>query len=266
MNVYELADYAHRLKPIEPGTYKLWLNAVDPIGELAVSDIDEAQVTRYRMERLKPWGSWCGGTLKMRLASLQSIWNVGIKAKLVDTNPWLGQGADYTKSKRKYTQQSWNYFHEFHKDPMFLCIWHHGMRLGEIGGILPEEIVLNEEIPYFDLKHNKIRKLKNEESVRQVPIHPACIPFVNSLKVHSSSSSYSPGDMWSRRLKRRTGYPAHSLRHNFINRMRKAGVEYSIAMRLVGHTPQGTTADYGDVFLEDLEQAVLKEGELQKLR
>jgi integrase len=266
MNVYELADFAHRLKPIEPGTYKLWLNAVDPIGELAVSDIDEAQVTRYRMERLKPWGSWCGGTLKMRLASLQSIWNVGIKAKLVDTNPWLGQGADYTKSKRKYTQQSWNYFHEFHKDPMFLCIWHHGMRLGEIGGILPEEIVLNEEIPYFDLKHNKIRKLKNEESVRQVPIHPACIPFVNALKVHSSSSSYSPGDMWSRKLKRRTGYPAHSLRHNFINRMRKAGVEYSIAMRLVGHTPQGTTADYGDVFLEDLEQAVLKVGELQKLR
>jgi integrase len=266
MNVYELADFAHRLKPIEPGTYKLWLNAVDPIGELAVSDIDEAQVTRYRMERLKPWGSWCGGTLKMRLASLQSIWNVGIKAKLVDTNPWLGQGADYTKSKRKYTQQSWNYFHEFHKDPMFLCIWHHGMRLGEIGGILPEEIVLNEEIPYFDLKHNKIRKLKNEESVRQVPIHPACIPFVNALKLHSSSSSYSPGEIWSRRLKRRTGYPAHSLRHNFINRMRKAGVEYSIAMRLVGHSPQGTTADYGDVFLEDLEQAVLKVGELQKLR
>jgi integrase len=266
MNVYELADFAHRLKPIEPGTYKLWLNAVDPIGELAVSDIDEAQVTRYRMERLKPWGNWCGGTLKMRLASLQSIWNVGIKAKLVHTNPWIGQGSDYTKSKRKYTQQSWNYFHEFHKDPMFLCIWHHGMRLGEIGGILPEEIVLNEEIPYFDLKHNKIRKLKNEESVRQVPIHPACRPFVNELKLHSSSSSYSPGDMWSRRLKRRTGYPAHSLRHNFINRMRKAGVEYSIAMRLVGHTPQGTTADYGDVFLEDLEQAVLRVGELQKLR
>ena len=258
MNVYQLADYAHRLKPIEPGTYKLWLNAVDPIGELAVADIDKAQVARYRMERLKPWGNWSPGTLKMRLASLQSIWNVAIGAELLEKNPWVGSGTDYKKSKRKYTQQSWNYFHEFHTDPMFLCIWYHGMRLGEIGGILPEEIILNEEIPYFDLKHNRIRKLKNEESVRQVPIHPACLSIVKHLPPHDTSSSYSPGDMWSRRLKRRTGYPAHSLRHSFINRMRKAGIEYSIAMRLVGHTPQGTTADYGDVFLEDMAAAIEK--------
>jgi hypothetical protein len=40
--------------------------------------------------------------------------------------------------------------------------------------------------------------------------------------------------------------------------MRKAGIEYSIAMRLVGHTPQGTTADYGDVFLEDMAAAIEK--------
>ena len=52
MNVFKLADFAHRLKPIEPGTYKLWLNAVDTIGELAVADIDQEQVTRYRMERI----------------------------------------------------------------------------------------------------------------------------------------------------------------------------------------------------------------------
>ena len=258
MNVFELADYARRLKPIELGTYKLWLNAVEPIGELAVADIDNSQVIRYRMERLKPWGSWCPGTLKTRLGSLQSIWNVGIKANLVSENPWIGSGTDYKKSKRKYTQKSWNHFHEFHKDPMFRSIWFHGMRLGEIAGILPEEIILNEEIPYFDLKHNRIRKLKNEESVRQVPIHPACLPYVKQLKVHDLMSSYSPGDLWSRRLKRRTGYPAHSLRHSFINRMRQAGIEYSIAMRIVGHTPQGTTADYGDVFLKDMAAAIEK--------
>ena len=256
MNVFKLADFAHRLKPIEPGTYKLWLNAVDTIGELAVADIDQEQVTRYRMERIKPWGSWSPGTLKMRLASLQSIWNVGMGAGLVDANPWLGSGSDYDKSKRKYTQQSWNYFHEFHNDPMFRCIWHHGMRLGEIAGILPEEIILNEEIPYFDIKHNRIRKLKNDESIRQVPIREECIPFVKHLTLHPEGASYSPGEIWSRRLKRRTGYPAHSLRHNFINRMRKAGVEYSLAMAIVGHSPKGTTADYGDIFLEDLEQAV----------
>ena len=126
----------------------------------------------------------------------------------------------------------------------------------QCSGILPEEIILNEEIPYFDLKHNRIRKLKNEESIRQVPIKQECIPFVKHLTLHPEGASYSPGEIWSRRLKRRTGYPAHSLRHNFINRMRKAGIEYSLAMAIVGHSPKGTTADYGDIFLEDLEQAV----------
>ena len=33
--------------------------------------------------------------------------------------------------------------------------------------------------------------------------------------------------------------------------MRRAGVEYSVAMALVGHTPLGETASYG-IYLEDL--------------
>ena len=47
-----------------------------------------------------------------------------------------------------------------------------------------------------------------------------------------------PGKIWSMRLKKATmGHGAHALRHNFITRMRRAGVEYSVAMALVGHTP-----------------------------
>jgi hypothetical protein len=34
--------------------------------------------------------------------------------------------------------------------------------------------------------------------------------------------------------------------------MRQAGVEYSIAMAIVGHKPQGMTASYGDVLTEDM--------------
>ena len=62
------------------------------------------------------------------------------------------------------------------------------------------------------------------------------------------------------KLKKTTGHGAHALRHNFITRMRRAGVEYSVAMALVGHTPLGETASYGDIYLEDLDR------ELQKLR
>ena len=42
--------------------------------------------------------------------------------------------------------------------------------------------------------------------------------------------------------------------------MRRAGIEYSVAMAMVGHTPLGETASYGEIELEDLDR------ELQKLR
>jgi hypothetical protein len=42
--------------------------------------------------------------------------------------------------------------------------------------------------------------------------------------------------------------------------MRQAGVEYSVAMAIVGHKATGMTASYGDVLLEDMDK------QLQKLR
>ena len=40
--------------------------------------------------------------------------------------------------------------------------------------------------------------------------------------------------------------------------MRQAGIEYSIAMALVGHKPSGMTADYGDVLIEDMANQLRK--------
>ena len=68
------------------------------------------------------------------------------------------------------------------------------------------------------------------------------------------------GDYFSRKLKKATGISAHGIRHSFITRMRQAGIEYSIAMAVVGHKPSGMTASYGDVLLEDMAE------QLQRLR
>jgi hypothetical protein len=40
--------------------------------------------------------------------------------------------------------------------------------------------------------------------------------------------------------------------------MRQAGIEYSIAMAIVGHKPVGMTASYGDVLLEDMAKQIQK--------
>ena len=61
-------------------------------------------------------------------------------------------------------------------------------------------------------------------------------------------------------MKRRCGHSAHGIRHNITTRMRKAGIEYSIAASILGHDADGMTADYGHILLED------KYEQLQKLR
>ena len=66
------------------------------------------------------------------------------------------------------------------------------------------------------------------------------------------------GDYFSRKLKKATDISAHGIRHSFITRMRQAGIEYSIAMAIVGHKPTGMTASYGEVLLEDMAKQLQK--------
>ena len=257
MLVSDLAERCRRLKPIQPSTYLSWQKAIRPIQELAVSDVNHTTMLDYRMSQLKPWGPLGEGTLKCRLWSLQSIWNVALEAQYVSDNPWVGSGKQYAKKRRKYATKFFDEYLAFHSDPLFLGYWYHGFRLGELAGLLPDEIHLDAPIPYFDIKHNSVRRLKNDASIRQVPVHRLFLPYVNQLKTDDSEH---PGKLWSLKLSKKVGHGAHALRHNFITRMRRAGVEYSVAMAMVGHTPLGETASYGAIELEDLDR------ELQKLR
>ena len=72
--------------------------------------------------------------------------------------------------------------------PYFVCLWYSGMRIGELAGISKENIITDAAIPYFNLVHQDNRRLKNEESVRKVPIHPACLPFVERLYLSKGKS------------------------------------------------------------------------------
>lgn len=40
--------------------------------------------------------------------------------------------------------------------------------------------------------------------------------------------------------------------------MRQAGIEYSIAMAIVGHKPVGMTAMYGSVYMEDMLKSIAR--------
>ena len=133
------------------------------------------------------------------------------------------------------------------------------MRLGELAGISKENIVLNTEIPYFNLVHQDNRLLKNDASIREVPIHSACLPFVDKLR---QSKSREPGRGWSNRFNRNLELPkgegAHTLRHSFTTRMRQVHCNSYVLDRLTGHKTKSETADYGEYSLKVLSHEIEK--------
>ena len=128
------------------------------------------------------------------------------------------------------------------------------------GGIYKENIVTDAVIPYFNFVHQDNRRLKNNESVRKVPIHPACLPYVDDLYL---STAKSPGRSWSETFKENMGLPtgdgAHSLRHSFTSRMNEAGIIERVQDAILGHASPSITSRYGKVTLTVMAK------ELQKL-
>ena len=133
------------------------------------------------------------------------------------------------------------------------------MRIGELAGIYPEHIHLDAKIPYFDLKHQPNRALKNNASIRKVPIHPACLPYACNLEM---SKGWFPGRSWSETFNKNLGLPkghgAHTLRHSFMSRMRLADADSATLKRLLGHARNERTDKYGKFPLEILHREVSK--------
>ena len=81
-----------------------------------------------------------------------------------------------------------------------------------------------------------------------MPIHPDWMRFIHRFKFTENPKA---GDYYSRRMKKLVGHSAHGIRHNITTRMRKAGIEYSIAASILGHDADGMTANYGHILMED---------------
>ena len=260
MNVQEMTDRLKvRYKRIQPATKELWDKSIKFIADLDVSEVDDDVAADYLEQAENAWGE---STVKCRVGILKGLWNKAARKKLYKgENPWLDLDDGLEISRREPTVHPWEFYEYYHEDPYFVCLWYSGMRIGELAGIYPENIVTDVQTPYFDLKHQTNRRLKNEASVRKVPIHPACLPYVDRL--YLSKDKY-PGRSWSETFKKNMGLAhgegAHTLRHSFASRMRALNVHDYWIDRLMGHRRKTETDRYGTFSIEDMSR------ELQKLR
>ena len=259
MNVLQLTQKLQPFYDLTPSTYKEWSKAIKPIAHLDVSDVTEETVWNYRVEGHQHLAN---STLKTRIGTVRGIWEKARKWKLIKgENPWRDAADGLRIGRRDPECHPWEFYEYYHNDPYFVCLWYSGMRIGELAGISKDNIITDAPIPYFNLVHQPNRRLKNDMSVRKVPIHPACMTFVERLY---QSKGKSPGRSWSNNFNKNLclpkGHGAHTLRHSFTTRMRQAGCDFAVLDRLTGHSCHSITGRYGRFPLEVLDR------ELQKLQ
>ncbi|MCV9963180.1 site-specific integrase [Pararhizobium sp. BT-229] len=139
-----------------------------------------------------------------------------------------------------------------------------GARREEICGLLVSEVDVDTDAPCVRIEENFVRKLKNEQSKRRVPIHPELVrlgflQYVEELsklghvllfpELRAASPSTPMGDVFDESWQKiraaalpkakEEGKVLHSLRHWCNNEMKQAGVQAEIRKDILGHTNEG---------------------------
>tara|TARA_R100001082_G_scaffold99078_1_gene67616 strand:- start:2518 stop:3315 length:798 start_codon:yes stop_codon:yes gene_type:complete len=239
----------------QPSTKLNWMYATRGIDHIPAEEFTKEDAQKHRRLMRETLSD---RTLKCRLGDLSTIWNWGIDEGRIDFNPWANMGKRIKVEAKEHPELPFAHFSKFHDHPLFMAIWYHGFRVSEIANISSEEIVLDAEIPYFRLRHNSVRRLKNHSSKRDIPIYKGYLPFVIDGQLVLDNQNPRAGDNFSRSLKHHTGVSAHSIRHQFRSRMSDADIEYSTQMALMGHLGEGMTAKYGKVKLKTKKKALSK--------
>ena len=166
------------------------------------------------------------------------------------------------------------------KTPELLQVWtllhHTGARLSEIAGLGVADVKLDDPTPHIVIDHRPWRRLKNNDSVRKVPLVGDALKVARDLCTSVKSGQehvfprYAVGrdrDKLSailmKHLRKHQPDPlqtVHSLRHNMKDALRNAGVVRELQNAILGHElSSGIDADYGVGFgLERMRDALLQ--------
>lgn len=265
-----LSDHVHTyLEEVGVGVRKQTVldkrRALKEFSDWLKRDVEPRAITkqvagRYVSEVLAKKG-WSPKTIKTTLSHFSALWTWLDGRGAVEGNPWLKMSGTLTVSKRgkEAPRRGWS-DDELSKllraipkaDPLFsitAIAAYTGMRREEVCQLKVSDVV-NGAL--------KVREGKSAAAIRDVPLHPALHPLVDSLATSTKDGYLIPGlltggadgkrgHMEGKRfgyLIRKLGFsdPAldfHALRYSFTDRCRQAGVPESTADLLTGHERPG---------------------------
>jgi integrase len=214
------------------------------------------QAINYRTEllsRLSP------NTVKTKLAYLTGLWSI-----LEEVNGCVHIFKGITK-RIKVTKQAHSYqalpveqWKDSKWNDIFLILHYTGCRLAEVAGLTYEDIAQDR----IHIRSHKHRSLKTAASEREIPIHPKLKQVLSKYNTGSGViwSSLENNGRWGVNLSKPcraiTGINPHGHRHAVATRLRENGYNESVIGRLLGHTPNTVTGNYGSVPWSKLVEAV----------
>lgn len=212
-------------------------------------------------------------TIKGKLQETSTFFKYLMKNRVVQMNPFEGlkvgavnQEANPRKplsdeQLRQFFDLKWFKTAKPKKNYQYwipLLLRFSGCRVNEVAQLIKSDIKLIEGIWCLVIRDEKpSHRLKSKYSNRVVPIADALLQlgfleFVNSMEdrlfpeLPMSRGSYSDSvskwaGYWTNKLSFKRGSDLHSLRHNFTNELKQAGVREELASELVGHSREGFT-------------------------
>ncbi len=261
MKVSELVQEVKDLYPnIRPSTFKTWDKATKPIIDFDVESIDKRTVRKLRVQLLQELGE---STVVARLTTLRGIWEKAIEWEMIEGKNVFNKshhGLEKANRADAAVFRPWEFWEPYHEHPWFRILWYTGCRIHEVAALNPNNIVMNTDIPYIKFEHQPNRLLKNNASVRKVPLHPSCWDYVERFKPCKAKENH--GHRWSWTMGCRVGLPnghaAHDLRHAFTTQCRDVGIEEYMIDILTGHAKRSMTARYGQTHFHLLRDQLYK--------
>ncbi len=127
-----------------------------------------------------------------------------------------------------------------------------GCRPSELANILPENIVLDDDVPHVKIKATKTRQLKTVSSVRDIPLVGVSLEAMkrapNGFSHYRDKGNLLSGSLMKafriRKLMPTQNHRIYSFRHSFEKRMLEAGLDYGLRCLLMGH--KNSRPLYGD--------------------
>lgn len=270
--------------------------AVDQLGQPdeIITDFNRLRARRH-METLQAQNpTWANNTLDRAITILSAIFASAIlEYELTMSNPWLNLSAsfrvtdtstseDRENRRRSFTPNELGQYTQalthLNQEAQIIgqIMIQTGCRTMEAGGMLVKDLKLGTNVPHMQIKFNRIRKLKTQNSVRDVPLVGFALDLVRDY--HAKLDAASPDDPLFPRYGRDGGMDAisallngvirrrllvsdknlvaYSTRHTMKDKLRALRTPEDMQHRILGHGARSQADGYGDgnplVHLQDV--------------